>query len=546
MTTKPTTQSVDAPVIIAGAGPAGMCIAIDLAQRGVASVILESRKKDARFAARTNLTNTRSMEHFRRWGMADALRANIPLGPEISRDIRFVTRGNGHVLANFPGGVQFADRAPFASEVSLWGPQAAIERTIRERVAALPLIDVRFEANMTEFSQSEEGVTVSYTNAQGETKQVRGLYLVGADGSRSQVRKQLGIKMAGIANLVYGFSWLFHSPQLKKIMEENTGLAAMTWFTNEDRSSGILAPQHSDGHFQYFSAPVNEEFDGNDWEAVRARLFADIGMEFETEVVSGGELWIHSLCAPRFKEGRVFLAGDAAHLVSPFGGFGMNASIGDSADLSWKLAAAIQGWGGQKLLDSYCSERRSIFAWIQQLCEESTKHVGPTYVREGMEEDSPRGEAIRNELGQSIIGAKSREFVSLGAQLGYVYRNSPIIVEDGQVAPHSTFGDYVSSAAPGARAPHVWLGDESLYDRFSEGFTLLCVNHNDAAAEALEQAAQRRGIPFKVVSVEHADLPALYEARLALIRPDHHVVWRGNALPQDVDALLATVTGAGA
>lgn len=535
-------QSVDAPVIIAGAGPAGMCIAIDLAQRGIPSIILESRKKDARFAARTNLTNTRSMEHFRRWGMADALRKNIPLGPEVSRDIRFVTRAKGHVLANFPGGVEFAERAPFASEVSLWGPQAAIERTIRERVAALPLIDIRFEATVTDFSQSEEGVTVNYTDAQGEVNQIRGQYFVGADGSRSQVRKQLGIKMAGKAKLAYGFSWLLHSPELKKIMLESSGLAAMTWFTNEDQSSGILAPQNSDGQFQYFSAPVSEEFDGNNWEAVRARLFADVGVEFEAEPISGGELWIHSLSAPRFKDGRVFLVGDAAHLVSPFGGFGMNASIGDSADIAWKLAAVIQGWGGEKLLDSYCSERRSIFAWIQELCEESTKHVGPTYVREGMEEDSPRGQAIRSELGQSIIGAKSREFVSIGAQLGYVYRNSSVIVFDGQEAAQSGFGDYVPSAAPGARAPHVWLGDESLYDRFGQGFTLLQVVHSDAA-DALVQAAERRAIPLKVLSVEHAELPALYEARLALIRPDQHVAWRGNALPQDVDALLATVTG---
>ena len=537
-------QSGDAPVIISGAGPAGMCIAIDLAQRGIPSIILESRSKNERIAARTNLTNTRSMEHFRRWGMADALRKNVPLGPEVSRDVRFVTRANGYVLANFPGGVEFAERAPFASEVTVWGAQAAIEYTIRERVAALPLIDLRFEATVTEFSQSEDGVIVNYTNAQGEANQVRGQYFVGADGSRSQVRKQLGIKMLGTANIAYGFSWLFHSPALKKIMQESSGLAAMTWFTNEDRSAGVLAPQHSDGHFQLFYAPASEDFDGNSWEAVRARLFADVGVEFDMEPVTGGELWIHSLAAPKYKEGRVFLVGDAAHLVSPFGGFGMNASIGDSADIAWKLAAVIQGWGGEKLLDSYCSERRSVINWIRDLCEESTKHVGPTYVREGMEENSPKGEAIRAELGQAIIEAKSREFVSIGAQLGYVYRNSPVIVFDGQEAPQSGFGNYVSSAAPGARAPHVWLGkDESLYDRFGPGFTLLQVNHSDAA-DALVQTAERRGIPLKVLSVDHPELPALYEARLALIRPDQHVAWRGNALPEDVDALLAAVTGA--
>lgn len=534
--------AMDAPVIIAGGGPAGMCIAIDLAQRGIRSVILESRNRDARFAARTNLTNTRSMEHFRRWGMADSLRANIPLGPEISRDIRFVTRANGHVLANFPGGVQFAERAPFASEVSLWGPQGAIERTLRERVAQLPLVDIRFEACVTEFSQGDEGVSVAYTDAQGNTQRVHGLYLAAADGSRSVVRKQLGLKLEGKPNLAYGFSWLLHSPELKKIMSENTGLVAMTWFTNSDHSSSILCPQHSDGHFQYFAAPVGEDFDGDSWESVRAKLFSDIGAEFAAEAVSGGELWIHSLSAPRYKDGRIFLVGDAAHLVSPFGGFGMNTSIGDAADIAWKLAAVIQGWGGAQLLDSYCTERRGIVAWIQALCEESTRHVGPVYVRDGMEENSPRGQAVRKELGTEIIAEKSREFVSIGAQLGYVYRNSPIIAADGQEAPQSGFGHYVPSAAPGARAPHVWLGNESLYDRFGEGFTLLRVNHEDSA-DALAEAAARRGIPLKVLSVKHAQLSALYEARSALIRPDQHVAWRGDALPRDVDALLDTITG---
>mgnify|MGYP003604776765 FL=1 len=549
MQTASHSASDNAPVIIAGAGPAGMCIAIDLALKNIPSILLESNPAQTPPTARTNLTNTRSMEHFRRWGMADALRKNIPLGPEISRDIRFVTRANGHVIANFPGGVEFADRAPFASEVSLWGPQGAIEKTIRQRVASLPLIDIRFEASVTGFEQSADGVSVNYTDAQGAAHQVTGQYLVGADGSRSMVRRELGIKMTGTPKLVYGFSWLVRSPELKQIMADSSGLAAMTWFINPDRSSGILAPQHSDGHFQYFAAPVSEELDGNDWPSVRAKLFADVGKEFAVEPVSGGELWIHSLAAPRYQEGRVFLVGDAAHLVSPFGGFGMNISIGDSADIAWKLAAVIQGWGGDKLLDSYCSERREIFGWIQELCEESTKHTGPAYVREGMEEDSSRGVAIREQLAQEIMAAKAREFVSIGAQLGYAYRKSPVICADGQEAAVSTFGNYVPSAAPGARAPHIWLGadsaNQSLYDLFGTGFTLLKINHDDSI-EAFEQAAARRNIPLKVISVNHPELAVLYENRLALIRPDQHIAWRGDTLPQDVDQLLAIVTGASA
>ncbi|WP_322061861.1 FAD-dependent monooxygenase [Paraburkholderia sp. J63] len=536
-------MSLDAPVIVAGAGPAGMCLAIDLALSGINTLIIESREEDERFAARTNLTNTRSMEHFRRWGMADALRRNIPLGPEISRDIRFVTRGTGHVIANFVGGVQFAERVPFASEISLWGPQGAIERTIRQRIATLHEVDLRFQCAVKQFTQHDDHVEVVYEDAKGTQHTVRGRYLVGADGSRSIVRRQLGIKMDGTANLAHGFAWLIHSPALTGILERGVGLAAMSWFTNEDRSSGILGPQDSSGHFQYFAAPVPDDVDGDDWETVRRHLYSDVGETFPVEPVSGGDIRIHSLVAPRFFDNRVFLIGDAAHLVSPFGGFGMNISIGDSADLAWKLAAVLNGWGGPTLLASYDQERRSAFRWIQALCEESTEHVGPVYVRAGMEEDGPRGDAIRAEIAQEIFAAKSREFVSIGAQLGYTYADSPIVVPNGAPPAESGFGNYVPSAAAGARAPHVWLDEQrSLYDAFGRGFTLLKIG-TDIDTSALERAALERNVPLAVLHGAHPDLPELYGAHLVLIRPDQHVAWRGNAVPADPGALLDTVRG---
>ncbi|WP_454740268.1 FAD-dependent monooxygenase [Cupriavidus necator] len=537
----------DAPVIIAGAGPAGMCLAIDLAQAGIRSIMLETRAADARFAARTNLTNSRSMEYFRRWGMAERLRRNIPLGPEISRDIRFVTRANGHVIANFPNGAQFAERVPFASEVSLWGPQGAIERTIRERVTDFFEIDVRFESTVTDFSQDEDGVSVTYTDARGNAHQLRGRYFVGADGSRSFVRKQLGLKMEGSANLIYGFSWLMRSPELTEIMNRGVGMTAMTWFANLDRSSGILVPQDSDHRFQYFAAPVPTDVDGNNWDVVKARLFEDIGTSFDVEPISGSDLWIHSLVLPRFSEKRIFLIGDSAHLVSPFGGFGMNTAIGDSANLGWKLRAVIQGWGGERLLDTYDAERRKLFRWIQMLCEESTKHVGPAYVRPRMEDDTNEGAAIRAEIATDIVTAKTQEFVSIGAQLGYAYLDSPICVTTG--APHvpSTFGEYNPSSAAGARAPHVWLGSErSLYDAFGPGFTLL---HIGDTCEELDIAplvteAKSRNMPLTILYSTHPDLPALYGAKLALIRPDQHVAWRGDVLPGNAGELLDIIRGA--
>jgi len=322
-------------------------------------------------------------------------------------------------------------------------------------------------------------------------------------------------------------------------------MVSMLLFYNEDRNCDSLVPQSGTDQWAYFCSPVPDHVDGDDWEACRQMLFRAIGDEFEVEPLDGGTFMTHSMQAPRFDFGRVLLAGDSAHLVSPMGGFGMNIGIGDAADLGWKLAALIQGWGGPMLLPSYSIERGEAARFILDGCERNQAIGARELVRDGIEDDGPTGNAIRAQVAEDIRIQKSRQFKRMGGQLGYRYSSSPIIVRDGTEERPPSFEDYVPSAAPGNRAPHLWLKDgSSLYDHLGMGMTLLVLG--DLAVDSIRHASAARGIPLEVLTVDEPDLSKLVElhgAKAVIIRSDHHVAWRGDRLPDDVDRLLDVITG---
>lgn len=521
-----------------------MALAIDLALRGVPSVLFERRAQDQRIVARANMTNVRSMEHFRRWGVADALRANDPVSPLVQRDVAFVTRLSGHPILRFPSAYEWSERLPIASEVAEWAPNEAIEKTLRDRVETLPLIDLRFENEVQSFEQHADSVTVTVSTPQG-VESIVASYLVAAEGSRSRIRGEiLNVRMEGKPNLARSFLWHLRAPRLAELWKASP-MVSMLLFYNEDRNGDSLVPQSGTDYWAYFCSPVPDDIDGDDWEACRQMLFRAVGEEFEVEPLDGGTFMTHSMQAPRFDFGRVLLAGDAAHLVSPMGGFGMNIGIGDAADLGWKLAALIQGWGGPMLLPSYSIERGEAARFILEGCERNQAVGARELVRDGIEDDGPVGDAIRAQVAEDIKVQKSRQFKRMGGQLGYRYSSSPIIVRDGTGEPPPSFEDYVPSAAPGNRAPHRWLKDgSSLYDHLGMGITLLVLGELDV--DSMRQASEARGIPFEVLTVEEPDLSELlelYGAKAAIIRSDHHVAWRGDRLPDDVDGLLDVITG---
>jgi hypothetical protein len=273
-----------------------------------------------------------------------------------------------------------------------------------------------------------------------------------------------------------------------------------------------------------------------------------IGNDAPFEVVRVGHWIRRRMVADRFHDGRVFLAGDSAHVMPPNGGLGMNTGIGDAVDLGWKLAAVLEGWGGPALLASYEQERRPVD--IRQ-CDEAMRN----FERYGSRKPVPHvtyetaeGARVRAELGRRLSTSNAQTWENpLHTHLGYRYAESPIVVPDGEPPPEpEDTRDYTQTSYPGSRAPHAWLHNgRSTLDLFGRGFALLRLGPGAPDADAIIQAAGRRSVPLAVTDIDSPDIAALYERKLVLVRPDGHVAWRGDRLPDDPLALVDRVRGAG-
>jgi hypothetical protein len=245
-----------------------------------------------------------------------------------------------------------------------------------------------------------------------------------------------------------------------------------------------------------------------------------------------------------YRHGRVFLAGDCAHQNTPTGGYGMNTGMGDAVDLGWKLAAAVEGWAGPKLLDSYDAERRPV---ALRNVDEATRNFqlrsfAPIPDLAGA---TPAGEAARKRLGEEIAKNTSRELLSDGIAMGYRYEGSPVVCPDGSEPPPTNVTEYVQTTFPGARAPHARLADgRSTLDLFGRGYVMLRLGRDAPEVARFADAAGRRGAPFEGVTIAGPEAGAVYERKLVLVRPDGHVAWRGDTLPTDAAAVIARVTGA--
>ena len=531
-------------VLVVGGGPVGLALAAELGGRGVATILAERNPRHAR-QARAKTTNVRSMEHMRRWGIAGRLRAASPLPPDFPTDIIFATRLFGRRIATIENAFFGAPgRNDLYSEHAQWVPQYTVEGALRDHVAALPAASMRFGLELESFEQDAGGVRAALRDvASGGTVRVRADYLVGADGSRSSVRGALGIRMRGEHAYAQNYNLVLRAPALREALAG--GRSIMYWLINPD-GAGITGPMDT-GDTWYFMFPVPNGTPPLSEAQLRARMAAAFGREVGAEILTVDPWSAHSLIADRYREGRVFLAGDACHLHPPFGGYGMNLGIADGVDLGWKLAAVLRGWGGDALLDSYGAERRPVHRRVIEEAVANYQVLAPDLLRPGLEEDGPAGDAARREVGDLVLAHKVREFRTLGVVLGSHYSGSPIVVPDGSAPPPAQVTDYVPSAHPGCLAPHLWLDDgRSLYDLFGSGFTLLAAAPGaENAAGPLLAAAERLGVPLAVAAPGDARLAALYGARLALVRPDQHVAWRGDRIGAEADAVLRTACGLG-
>jgi 2-polyprenyl-6-methoxyphenol hydroxylase-like FAD-dependent oxidoreductase len=536
-------DSLRTDVVIIGAGPVGLALAIELGLRLVRCVVVEQHDRVG-LNPRAKLTNVRSREHLRRWGIADELRRVSGLPPDYPPNVVFATRVNGHTLARFENAFYCSrERSDLYSESGQWVPQFVLEEVLRSRAAGLPTVEIRFNCRLERFAQDAEGVTAEIRDARtGAHSTLRAVYLVGADGAHSAVRELLGISMRGQGALAPNLNVIFRAPALAALHDK--GPAIQYWMVNPD-APAYLGPM--DGHGLWFLIAPRMP-DGTDLGRVdsKALVRRACGLEFDMEIVHADPWTAHSLIAERYGEGRVFLAGDACHLHPPSGGHGMNMGIGDAVDLGWKVAATLQDWGGPALLDTYELERKPVHQRVIDAAVESYALVGGELVREGVERPGAAGERARREAGDLILKHKLPEFRSLGLVLGYRYRDSPIILSDGSSPAPERITDYRPSAHPGCLAPHMWLADgSSLYDRFGQGFTLLIGGRARADhAAGIMREATANGIPLELVSVREPGFRKLYEADLVLVRPDQHVAWRGDRLPEHGAEVLDRARGA--
>lgn len=534
-------------VLIVGAGPAGLALAIELGHRAIPCLVVE-RNDRVGYAPRAKTTNVRTREHLRRWGIAGALRAASPLGLDYPSNVVFCTRLSGHLLTRFENALYCAPgRNPLYSEHAQWIPQYALEEVLMQHARSLPGVELRFECELHAFQQDASRVTARLKDLKtGEISCVEAAFLVGADGARSTVRAAICAKMQGSYGLSRHVNVIFHAPGLAEAHQH--GPAIMYWQVNAEVPS-IVGPMDRGDKWFFMPTQMPEGVQPGDRD-VTGMIRRATGIDLPYEVLSSDQWVASKLIGDKYRDRRVFLAGDACHLHPPFGGYGMNMGVADGVDLGWKLAAVLQGYGGAALLDSYEAERRPVHEQVLDEAVANHAVLGHHLWQPGLEDDGAIGDALRGVVGARVQAAKMREFCTLGVVLGYRYGQSPVIATDelepgDDGTPTSDFVNYIPSSQPGCLAPHAWLHDgSSLYDHFGTDFTLIVLH--GARSEEVDQArlqARDAGVKLTVVRPVEVGVRTLYPRRFTLIRPDQHVAWRGNAWPALSAGLFEHVCG---
>ena len=542
MTESQTTTRV--PVLIAGAGPVGLSLAIELAYRGIRCLVVEQSDGKVEFPT-TNLANTRTVEHLRRWGIADRMRYESGYPTDYPRNYLFVTRMDGYEIARFdhPANGEPAARSPHSPEGRLWISKPYYDPVLHRHVKTLSAVALRYETSLETFELDDQKVLAEIVDGKtGKRDTVEAEYLVGCDGGRSNVRRALGVQYQGVFSQGMNVAVLFRAPLLAM---GKHGPAVQYQIINSQINGAIAAVDGRDLWRLNIRNVQQEQLDAlNAPEKIRAAL----GDKIPFELLAVRPWTGHCVVAERYRQGRVFFAGDAAHLNWPAGGFGMNTGVGDAVDLGWKLAAVLEGWGGPALLDSYTPERKPIaMINVNEAAEMRASFDSQTPFSPKIEEHSDEGHQIREKARAAILRTRAKEFQhdSAGIELGYRYEESPICVRDGTAPPKLDHGLYVPSTWPGVRAPHVWLHDgRSTLDLFGKGFTLLDLSGNGADMSAFSAAASKVAMPIEVIALNDPAVRQTYERPLVLVRPDGHVAWRGDFVPANASEIVDYVRGA--
>ncbi len=541
----------EVPVLIIGAGSVGLALAAELGWRGIDCAIVE-RNEGLNPHPRANAVANRTMEYFRRWGI-DRQVTESGIGPDLPARCLWVSSLNGRELhrIELPGHKQLLQGQQPGSDARApqnWSPylktttgQNHVEQAMLDFVLAQPGVSTHFNCELQSFKQDTNAVEAEIVDRRsGKATRIRSSYLVACEGGRSTVREALGIGLSGRAGLARFVSIYFRAAELPK--QCRYGHANIYFPLHRDYRGFIL---NWDGGEEFtYHLILPDGVSPEDIDPVAA-IRAVLGHPIPVNVIDVQPWTAHALVADRYRDGRVFLCGDAAHLFTPTGGFGMNTGVSDAIDLAWKLKACLSGWGGDDLLDSYDTERRPIGLRNTAEAADCFEQLYATmqYADE-LDDDGHEGKTLRAELGVELK-KQEKLIASAGTLLGYRYNDSPLIIDDGSTETPDDARVYEPTARPGHRAPHYWLAEGlALYDhRFGTEYTILQFDR-DCDIGPLLSAAKESGMPLTHLLLPSAELQELYQCKLAIVRPDLMMAWRGDKLPDDVYGLLNTLRGA--
>ncbi|MGY9004837.1 MAG: FAD-dependent monooxygenase [Alphaproteobacteria bacterium] len=531
----------DTDVLIIGGGPVGLAMAVELGWRGIDCVLVE--QGDGVVAhPKTNGINMRTMEFCRRWGIANKVR-ELGYPKDRPRDHIFLTSLTGWEIARQTNPSYNDVKVPDGTlEPFQRCPQTVFDPLLQARARALPSVTLRYHTRCDDLDQDDTAITAFLENTKTGMKEgLRAPFAIACEGARSPIRDRLGIKLEGTPVLGYATNVLFRSDEFSTMHNMGAGRSYMAIGPD-----GQWASVNSINGHDIWRLQIRGSLDPESWDKVDVdadmRRFA--GRDFDYEVLSSLEWVRRQLIADRYQDRRIFLAGDCIHQLTPSGSFGMNTGIGDITNLSWKIEAALKGWAGPNLLDSYTLERQPIGK--RNVDEAAARFaLGDSVVpHPQILEDTPEGEDERREAGEKIA-KRMIQPPSYGMQVGYRYDDSPVIIADDTPTPPLERETYTPTTRPGARAPDALLKDgQPLLDSYGKGFVLVCLGSKSGDVASLVDAAKMRNMPMDVMVIDDPKIISLYETTLVLVRPDGHVGWRGNHPPDDPGAIMDRLRGA--
>ncbi|MDX3985744.1 MAG: FAD-dependent oxidoreductase [Achromobacter sp.] len=539
-------------VIVVGSGPVGLTVAMDLTSRGVDVLVLEKRPRGEAPSVKCNHVSARSMEVFRRLGVADAVRAG-GLPDEYPHDVAYRTSATGIELTRIPipsraGRLRHAP-GPDTDWPTMEPPhrinQIYLEPILFAHAEAMQGLSIRNRVEVSGVCQDASGVQVQARDlVTGDELTFEADYLVGCDGGRSQIRTAIGATLVGDAVIQRVQSTYIRAPKLLSMFKHDPAWATFT--LSPIRSGNMYA---IDGKELWLIHNYLKD-DEPDFESVdrdrSIRQILGVDDSFEYEVINKEDWFGRRLVADRFRDRRIFICGDAAHLWVPYAGYGMNAGIADAANLAWQLAAVVNGWGAPEILEAHVAERHPITSQVSYFVMDHAHAMATErrIVPQNIEAQDDAGRAVREEVGRRAYELNVQQYCCAGLNFGYFYDKSPLIVYDDESHPGYSMGSFTPSTVPGCRTPHFVLPDgRSLYDAMGPDYCLLRLDA-DADVQPLLDAAAERGLPLTLLDIPTGVAPQAYRHALLISRPDQHVAWRADTLPADCGTLLDQLRGA--